>query len=766
MLPNIRQYICWHYEDRGEPKPTKVPFDPRTGKRIDHLDPNNWMTQEEAAQLGTGVGFVITANDSIWCIDLDNVVENGQWKPVVSEVCQRFPEAFCEQSISGNGMHVWGLGQAPKNHRSKWEHAGTKIEFYSKDRFIALGRPLGGTFGKYDYSQCLQQFVPVHQVDPSQLVLTDQAMPGYTGPGNDDELIQKMLSSPGSAASLFGDKATLVDLWNCNEAQLGRFFPSERDTFDRSSADAALCIHLAFWTGRNAARMDRLFRRSGLMRDKWNRPDYVKNTVGKAAAMQTKIYDIVREQPKTDSEMSADLGKFMTADEIIEHFKGCVYIKSQNRIFCPDGSILKTDAFKVAYGGFTFKMDLANRKTTDDAFKAFTQSQIFRCPVVDSIAFKPSLPTGEIVTRHGRTYVNTYVPIPVDIKQGDPSPFLNHVAKLYPDQRDQQIILSYMISLVQNPGKKFQWCPVLQGTPGSGKTTLLRCLVEAVGDHYFYKPKSTELDAKFNAGFRGKLLVGVEEVHINDRRETVDAIKDIITDTRIAYEAKGLDQEMGDNVANWFMFTNHRDAIPKNKNDRRFSVFLGAHQEVEDLIRDGMDGDYFQRLYRWLEHEDGYKIVAHYLHTATPVAQFDPAGDCVRAPDTSTTGEAIAESRGAVEQEINEAIEAERRGFKGGFIGSGALEQLLKDHRRNISPRAKGAAMRNLGYTIKIRASKVIMEEGDGRAVIYMRPDHALAQEKLPTVVTESFMTAQGYSGASPLMAATNVLQFPSAPLG
>ena len=35
----------------------------------------------------------------------------------------------------------------------------------------------------------------------------------------------------------------------------------------QSEADLALCNHLAFWTGRDAARMDRLFRTSGLMRE-------------------------------------------------------------------------------------------------------------------------------------------------------------------------------------------------------------------------------------------------------------------------------------------------------------------------------------------------------------------------------------------------------------------------------------------------------------------------------------------------------------------
>ena len=38
----------------------------------------------------------------------------------------------------------------------------------------------------------------------------------------------------------------------------------------QSEADLALCNQLAFWTQRDAARMDRIFRSSGLMRPKWD----------------------------------------------------------------------------------------------------------------------------------------------------------------------------------------------------------------------------------------------------------------------------------------------------------------------------------------------------------------------------------------------------------------------------------------------------------------------------------------------------------------
>lgn len=61
-----------------------------------------------------------------------------------------------------------------------------------------------------------------------------------------------------------------------------------------SEADLALCGMLAFWCGRDIGQMDRLFRKSGLMRDKWNRQQsgstYGMLTIQKAITSVTEIY--------------------------------------------------------------------------------------------------------------------------------------------------------------------------------------------------------------------------------------------------------------------------------------------------------------------------------------------------------------------------------------------------------------------------------------------------------------------------------------------
>src|SRR3546814_14460887 len=76
----------------------------------------------------------------------------------------------------------------------------------------------------------------------------------------------------------------------------------------------------------------------------------------------------------------------------------------------------------------------------------------------------------------------------------------------------------------------------------------------------------------------------------------------------------------------------------------------------------------------------------------------DVCSSDLRAPRTSSTDEAIAESRGHVEQCIIEACEEGRQGFAGGWISSVRLAELLNELRRTVGPRKRSGLLKSIGY--------------------------------------------------------------------
>lgn len=725
-------------EKAGSPKPDKFPCN-AAGEAINPHDPSQWMTHADAmARMSSavqGIGWVL-AGDGWWFLDLDNCRDatTGQWSAEAVAIYQSFPGALAEVSMSGTGLHIFGRCDPNRlmDRRNKWNGW---LEWYHTGRFVALGQqdlaPIGGEWANRDWTDQILRLVPQRQDNGELIEGTD---PTYTGPEDDDALITMMLRST-SAAARFGAGVTVADLWNADVAVLSRAYPAYDGAggFDHSSADAALMLHLAFWTGRNLARMDRLFRRSALMRDKYaQREDYRRETIQGAARMCRKVYDVPRREnkmPTAPAQGGASTEMFLTVQEMQQHFAGCVYIRDIHKVLVPDGSLLKPEQFNVEYGGHMFQMTADGTKPTRKAFEAFTECMVHRFPRGNTSVFRPDLPTGAILPNGG---VNIYVKPKIRIEAGDVTPFLNFLDRLLPVRRDRDILISYMAACVQYPGTKFQWAPVLQGTEGNGKSLVANCVAYAIGQDFTHAPRASQLAEKFNGYLEAKLFILVEEVHMGGRREMLDELKPYITNPRIELRGMGQEKRMIDNVANWFFCTNHRDAVLKSRNDRRYAVFFTAQQSADDINRDGMGGSFFPRLYDWLRL-DGYAHVAHWLATYPIPDDLNPATMCHRAPETSSTVEAVVASTGAVEAEIMEAVEAENVGFRGGWISSHMLDQLMRHHGFKVSRPRIGTILTELGYSQWGRAPRAIMREDGKRPVLWCKGEPSL-----------DYITAQG----------------------
>lgn len=708
MIPNglPDQFLNWKIVIR-EGKETKAPCLP-DGTLVNAHDPQNWLTYNQAVA-GGNVAFVFTENDPWFFLDMDKCRQaDGQWTPEATAIFQSFAGAWGELSQSCNGLHV--MGKCDKSmlgdRKNRWDGW---LEFYIKDRFVAFGHEGWSVIGdgqptNKDLTDQLLRFVPQREFLGE---LPDGVDPAYTGPSDDDQLIAMMLRSKGTA-SAFGEGVTINDLWTVNNAKLTLQYPSDTgEVYDPSKADMALMSHLAFWTGKDMPRMDRLFRLSGLMRPKYDsRADYRRSTIEKAARLCMKVYDVVAPEPVriTSTGTPARHEVFLSTPEMIDHFKDCVYIRDAHRMFIPDGSMLKPEQFNATYGGHLFTMYPDGTKPTKKAFEAFTENACHQFPWAKSTCFEPNRSPGEIIKDH----VNIYVKPNVEIKQGDISRFVDFLGRLLPDEQDRKILISYMAAIVQYPGKKFQWAPVLQGAEGNGKTLAASCVAYAVGEQYSHMPKSEQLGEKFNSFVEAKLFILVEEVHMNGRREVLNILKPMITNRRIEVRPMHGEKRMIDNTANWFFCTNHKDAVLKEKNDRRYAVFFTAQQSYDDIIHDGMGGQYFPDLYSWLDN-GGYASVAHWLNNYVIEGDFNPATLCHRAPKTSVTDEAVSLSLGPIEQEIIEACESDREGFREGWISSYELDILMRERHFKIAKSKIGSILTDLGYSHWGRATKPLI---------------------------------------------------------
>lgn len=779
-----RQFLLYKLVwDGVKEKFNKIPISPHTlqtypkdsGWQKDPASVTDCQTAINAAALlgdEYGVGFIVTDKDPFFFVDLDNCLEadGASWSPVANDIMARLPGAAIEVSQSGRGLHIFGVGTAP-DHGCKNVTLG--LEFYTEWRLAALTGTNAVGSASVDCTASLTSLVATYF--PPKTATKDQTwttthVEGSTPPESDDDLIARAMAS-GGASNAFGGKAGFKDLWENNVAVLAANYPDDEGgrEYDGSSADAALAQHLAFWTGNNCERIERLMWLSGLVREKWTvHKRYIGMTITRAASLQTSFYsagapDRVPVDPVNrvgvmlDGPKRREGWQFLSIDGQIELFNGCVYVQDAHKVFTPDGALLKPDQFKATYGGYVFQLeDNASGKTTKNAWEAFTESQGIQYPIANSSCFRPAIASGALIEEEGRVLVNTYIPVEVNSQPGDVGPFLDHLRRLLPVEGDQAILLAFMAACVQHKGVKFQWTPLIQGTEGNGKTLFTRCVAAAIGARYTHLPMAAEIAEKFNEWLFRKLFIGVEDIYVPDnKKEVLEIIKPMITNSQHPMRAMQAAQVMGDNFANFIMNSNHKDAVRKTKNDRRFCIFYTAQQSAEDIVRHGMDGDYFPNLYNWL-NGGGYAYVANYLATYAIPIELNPAveagGKCHRAPDTSSTDEAVTASMGGVEQEIMEAIEQGRPGFAGGWVSSMAVERLLDSLRmgRAIPHNKRRELMQGLGYDwhpalakTNGRVNNVVALDG-GKPRLFIKGGHIHANLTSAAEVARQYQEAQG----------------------
>lgn len=722
-------------------KTVKLPVHPVTGEATNAHDPSIWRSFDELAG-GGPIGFVFTEKDPFFFIDIDDAVTaSGDWNDASKMLCERFAGAAVEVSQSGRGMHIFGTGKCPPH---SCDNTALGTQFYTRDRFALLTGLHARGDAASDHTAALQWLVETHfplAVGTARGEWQEGPVPHWRGPEDDEDLIRRALRSQ-SATSLFGAKASFADLWHGNAEALAAAFPGDRQPVDDSAADAALASHLAFWTGCDGPRIERLMRQSALVRGKWDREDYLPRTIARVcepgrAVCQDKPQMALDPEPDEGKSLSdpvnrAAADEFARMQDQVQLFAGCAYVMGAKGVWSTHhATVMSPSVFDAVYGGRIFILDPTSEKTETSAFKAFTQSRILRWPVVAWTQFRPELTPGEVFEEEGTRYVNSYVPVPVRRVDGDVRPFLQHVEKLFPDARDRDLILSYMAACVQLKGTKFQWCPVIQGVPGNGKTLLARCVMAAIGDRHCYVPHAADLADRFNDWLLDKVFYAVEDIYVSEDKadEVIENLKPMITNDRMQVQGKGEKKEMRRVCGNFMMNMNRRDGLKKERNDRRFSIFFTPQQQKEDLVRDGMVDGYFQRLYEWLR-ADGYAIVAEYLHR---YRISDEVRDSLlgEAPRTSSHEDVRAAAGGLVEETVTEAIDAGLPGFRNGWVSFTHLRTLLGSIRRtNVRLHTLRDMLDDMGYIPHPglpdgRTNNPLAMDGNKRSKLYIRKGHA-----------------------------------------
>ena len=262
-------------EQEWDPKAEKYvkrAYCPKTGELLKSNEPEKWTCPyEEALRVKEENGleylvFLLTEDDPYHCTDLDRIGSVDD--PGVQQII-REQDTYAELSLNGKGLHLYGIATKPENQRKKdFPVNGVETESYDRMRYVVVTGKVIHDVPIRDVQGWVEENVPMKST-------SDKRLDPSPVDASDEEIVEKALSSKSGERfrKLFCEG--VVSIYDG----------------DDSRADLALCGMLAYWTGCDKKRMDKIFRSSALYREKWNREDYSKNTVQTAIDNCASIYD-------------------------------------------------------------------------------------------------------------------------------------------------------------------------------------------------------------------------------------------------------------------------------------------------------------------------------------------------------------------------------------------------------------------------------------------------------------------------------------------
>jgi len=342
-LCDREQWVCWKKTQR-DGKATKIPVTLGGGGFASSTDSETWAGFEialEYARTGKadGVGFVFTDDDPIVGVDLDDCrdPETGEVDKDAQDIIERL-DSYTEVSPSGTGYHVLIEGELPEG-RNRRGH----IKLYDRARFFTVT-------GDH------VQETPTH-IARRQDALVAIHREYVQGPSSDEKSNSPNRGGSEDHSESIGSTNPTVDNANVdlddekllekarrasNGPKFERLWGGNTGGYESNSeADMALCCLLAFWSGGDQRQMDRLFRQSDLLREKWDEvhfadgSTYGEKTIERAISNTSEFYDPDRGNRSKQSQITTDPSGEAdtdTGDGVEESTRSQAYLTEKNRL--------------------------------------------------------------------------------------------------------------------------------------------------------------------------------------------------------------------------------------------------------------------------------------------------------------------------------------------------------------------------------------------------------------------------------------------------
>ena len=169
--------------------------------------------------------------------------------------------------------------------------------------------------------------------------------------------------------------------------------------------------------------------------------------------------------------------------------------------------------------------------------------------------------------------LNLWQGLGVEPVQGDIRPFEELLEYLVPEAQYREWFLQWLAYPLQHPGTKLYTAVMMQSTwQGNGKSFLGYIMGDVYGSSNFSKVGARQLHSDFNTWCANKQFILGEEITGTEKRSEADNLKSLITQETLLVNNKFEKEYVLEDCANYYLTSNHVDALFLEMADRRLFV--------------------------------------------------------------------------------------------------------------------------------------------------------------------------------------------------
>ena len=308
------------------------------------------------------------------------------------------------------------------------------------------------------------------------------------------------------------------------------------------------------------------------------------------------------------------------------------------------------------------KKDVLEGKTAPMATAGQLALNVYKIPAVNGRMYAPG--RDSVFIYNDSPMANTYPEnqVPAKPKNIRPIDKLNikrvkrHIAHLLVNETERRHFTNWLAYVIQNPGSRVNYAPLIQGVQGDGKSFFAFLLAACMGYPNVRMGNAHILEGSFTGWAEGQCVMSIEEVRLigHNRYDIQNRVKPFITNDMIEIHPKGRNPYNVQNTTNYILFTNYRDAMPLSANERRFLVLFSQWQSADDLkVFKDAEPNYYVELYGALEESAG--AVRQWFLQYDLSEDFNPKGD---APQTQAFHHMVKASQPGEVRLLREIIDS------------------------------------------------------------------------------------------------------------